>query len=190
MDTAPDITELRRQMLRFAILQLRDQASAEDAVQEAWAAVLSGRQQFEQRAQLKTWVFGILKNKIADIIRERTRMPVASVIVEEIPDDAFDALFDNQGFWQEDARPASWGDPESSFTSQQFWQIFEICLTRLPENTARVFMMREMLGFEVAEICKELGVTATNCWVILHRARMGLRLCLEERWFNNEGSEC
>lgn len=190
MHTNADLAELRQQMLRFAMLQLRDQASAEDAVQEALAAALSGKQQFNRHAQHKTWVFAILKNKIVDIIRERTRMPVASVVIEEIPDDAFDEFFDGKGFWQQDARPASWGDPESSFSNQQFWQVFEICLTRLPENAARIFMMREMLGFDTREICKELRISTTNCWVILHRARMGLRLCLDERWFNTEEARC
>jgi RNA polymerase sigma-70 factor (ECF subfamily) len=64
--------------------------------------------------------------------------------------------------------------------------VFEICLTRLPENTARVFMMREFIGFDTSEICQELGMTVSNCHVILHRARMRLRLCLEQRWFNPE----
>ncbi len=65
----------------------------------------------------------------------------------------------------------------------RFWSVFEACLDKLPENTARVFMMREFLGFETEEICKELHLTASNCWVILHRARMALRLCLDTRWF-------
>lgn len=177
---------LRRDMLKFAWMQLRDDATAEDAVQEALTAALSGQKQFNNRAQLKTWVFAILKNKIIDIIRERARLPSTSHPVEEILENAYDDLFNENGFWQEDTRPSSWGNPESSFSSQQFWQIFEICLTRLPENTARVFMMREMLGFETEEICKELAISPTNCWVALHRARMGLRLCLDERWFNME----
>ena len=186
-----ELASLRRDMLNFARIQLRDNASAEDAVQEALAAALAGRKQFDNRARLKTWVFAILKNKIIDIIRERTRTPGTAMAVDEIPEDAYDDLFNKKGFWQEDARPSSWGDPESSFSSRQFWQIFEICLTRLPENTARVFVMREMLGFETEEICKELAISPTNCWVVLHRARMGLRLCLDERWFNseNQGAE-
>ena len=184
-----ELVSLRRDMLKFARLQLRDDASAEDAVQEALAAALSGQKQFNSRAQLKTWVFAILKNKIIDIIRERIRSPGIAVTVEEIPEDAYDDLFNEGGFWQENTRPSSWGDPESSFSSQQFWQVFEICLTRLPENTARVFMMREMLGFETEEICKELAISPTNCWVVLHRARMGLRLCLDERWFNSENRD-
>jgi RNA polymerase sigma-70 factor (ECF subfamily) len=181
-----ELAALRRDMFKFARLQLRDDASAEDAVQEALAGALAGKRQFNNRAQLKTWVFAILKNKIIDIIRERARSPGTAISVDEIPEDAYDDLFNEKGFWQEDARPASWGNPEGSFSSQQFWQIFEICLTRLPENTARVFMMREMLGFDTDEICKELAISSTNCWVVLHRARMGLRLCLDERWFNSE----
>lgn len=180
-----ELASLRRDMLKFARLQLRDDAAAEDAVQEALAAALSGQGRFNQRAQLKTWVFAILKNKIIDIIRERVRSPGTAVAVDEIPEDAYDDLFNEKGFWQEDTRPSSWGDPESSFSSRQFWLVFEICLTRLPENSARVFMMREMLGFETEEICKELAISPTNCWVVLHRARMGLRLCLDERWFNS-----
>ncbi len=171
-------------MIKFAKLQLRDDAAAEDAVQEALAAALAGRKSYGSRAQLKTWVFGILKNKIIDIIRERARSPVTVRAADEIPEDAHDDLFREDGFWQEDAKPSSWGNPESSFSSRQFWQVFEICLTRLPENAARIFMMREMLGFETDEICKELAISSTNCWVVLHRARMGLRLCLDERWFN------
>jgi RNA polymerase sigma-70 factor (ECF subfamily) len=184
-----ELAALHRDMLKFARLQLRDDATAEDAVQEALAAALSNQKSFGNRAQLKTWVFGILKNKIVDIIRERIRSPSASHSVEEISEHAYDDLFNEDGFWQDDARPSSWGDPETSFSSQQFWQVFEICLTRLPETTARVFMMREMLGFETDEICKELAISSTNCWVVLHRARMGLRLCLSERWFKSENRD-
>lgn len=179
-----DIASLHGEMLKFAKLQLRDDSAAEDAVQEALAAALSNRKSFDNRSRLKTWVFGILKNKIVDIIRERVRSP--SFAPEEIPEHAYDDLFDENGHWQEDARPGDWGDPEKIASNRQFWVVFEICLNRLPENAARIFMMREMLGLETAEICKELGISSTNCWVVLHRARMGLRLCLEERWFNSE----
>lgn len=180
-----DLASLHGDMLKFARLQLRDDSVAEDAVQEALAAALSNRKSFDNRSRLKTWVFGILKNKIVDIIRDRIRSPSSEIV--DIPDHAYDDLFDENGHWQEDAHPSNWGDPERSASDQQFWQIFEICLTRMPENTARIFMMREMLGMETDEICKELGISSTNCWVVLHRARMGLRLCLDERWFKSGG---
>ncbi len=179
-----ELISFRSDMLKFAWLQLRDESSAEDAVQEAMAAVLTGKKSFNNRAQLKTWVFAILKNKIVDIIRERARFSSAGAALEEIPENAYDDLFDERDHWHADTRPSAWGDPESSFSSQQFWKIFEICLTRLPENTARVFMMREMLDLDTEEICKELAISPTNCWVVLHRARMALRLCLDDRWFN------
>ena len=181
-----ELISLHGDMLKFAWLQLRDEASAEDAVQEAMTAALTGKKKYDSRSQLKTWVFAILKNKIVDIIRERARFPNAQAAIDEISDDAYGNLFDEKGHWQNDARPSAWGDPENSFSNQQFWEIFEICLTRLPDNTARVFMMREMLGFETEEICKELAISPTNCWVVLHRARMALRLCLNDRWFSTE----
>jgi len=178
-----ELSELRRQMLRFTQLQLRDEASAEDAVQEAMTAAFTGTQNFANRAQLKTWIFAILKNKIVDIIRQRAREPNQQAASEDIPDGAFDELFEPDGHWTEAHSPSTWHTPENHFSNQQFWTIFEICLTRLPEKTARIFMMREMLGLETDEICKELAMSTTNCWVVLHRARMGLRLCLQERWF-------
>lgn len=180
---AAEMAGFRREMLRFAILQLRDQASAEDAVQEAMLAALQGADRFGERAKFKTWVFSILKNKIVDIIRRRVREPNYQDPEEEIDESDFDPLFSANGHWQRDARPADWGDPEKSFEDQRFWAVFDSCLNRLPAATARVFMMREMLGLETDEICEELSISSNNCWVVLHRARMGLRLCLDQKWF-------
>jgi len=184
---ADQLDGFRADMLRFAVLQLRDRATAEDAVQEALLAALEGAPHFGQRSQLKTWVFSILKHKITDIIRRRSREPLLEHDADEFPGGMFDPLFDEQGYWQKAERPADWGDPAKSLENARFWAVFEACLDRLPENTARVFMMREFLGFDTGEICKELAITPTNCWVVLHRARMGLRLCLEESWFDTGG---
>lgn len=186
------LTDLRRDLLRFAELQLRDQAAAEDAVQEALAAALSGQDRFAGQAALKTWVFAILKNKIVDNLRHRQRTaPITSLIPEDAEeDDEFAVLFNPGLHWNPADRPQRWGDPEATFAQQQFWVVFEVCLTRLPENTARVFMMREFLGLETPDICLELALTTSHCHVILHRARMGLRLCLEQRWFTPEHSAC
>ncbi|MDD5328948.1 MAG: sigma-70 family RNA polymerase sigma factor [Sulfuricella sp.] len=176
----------RGDLLRFAILQLRDRAAAEDAVQETLVAALEAAPGFDSRSQLKTWMFAILKHKIIDTIRRRSREPALGNIADDIPDDSFDSLFDRRGHWQRDERPADWGDPAKSLENTRFWAVFEACLDHLPEHTARVFMMREFLGFDTGEICKELGITPTNCWVLLHRARMGLRLCLDKTWFDPE----
>ena len=180
---ATELAGFRRDMLRFAVLQLRDQASAEDAVQEAMLSALEGADRFAERAKLKTWVFSILRNKIVDIIRRRVREPSYQDPEEEIDDADFDPLFKSNGHWQRDTRPADWGDPVKSFENQRFWAVFDTCLNRLPTGTARVFMMREMLGLETDEICAELSMSSNNCWVVLHRARMGLRICLDQKWF-------
>ncbi|HRD88872.1 MAG TPA: sigma-70 family RNA polymerase sigma factor, partial [Accumulibacter sp.] len=172
-DIAAELTGLRREMLRFATLQLRDQASAEDAVQEAMLAALQGADRFGERARLKTWVFSILRNKIVDIIRRRVREPAYEDPLNEIDEADFDPLFQGNGHWQRDTRPSDWGNPERSFENRSFWAVFDACMNRLPPGTARVFMMREMLGLETDEICAELSMSSNNCWVVLHRARMG-----------------
>ena len=177
-----DIAILRVDMLRFATLQLRDASLAEDAVQEALVAAHSGAQKFQARSQLKTWVFSILRNKIIDILRERVRRPTQSLTLEDGSDDELDELFDENGRWRKETQPSDWGQPEKAFDNDQFWKIFELCIDTMKENVARVFMMREFLGFDTAEICKELEITESNCWVILHRARAALRLCLEKKW--------
>jgi len=175
---------VRRDMLRFAQLQLRDPHAAEDVVQEAIEAALVNAESFAHRSSLKTWVFAILKNKIVDHIRHRERVVTISSLIEDGGDwdQKLDELFVEGGFWKRESRPATWPDPEASMASTQFWAVFEICLDRLPEQTSRVFMMREFLGFESDEICDTLGLSTSNCHVILHRARMRLRQCLETGW--------
>lgn len=186
------IASIRRDMLRFAQLQLRDAALAEDAVQDALIAALGGERSFSGRSALKTWVFGILRNKIVDHIRQHSRYTNISSLGEEeqAMDQAFEALFQANEHWQAQSRPRDWGDPEESLRESEFWTVFEICLNHLPDNTARVFMMREFLEFETAEVCAELQITVSNCNVILHRARNGLRRCLENGWFSPGERPC
>ena len=191
-DRQAELQALRPDLLRFARLQLRDSAAAEDAVQETLVAALAGSHRFESRSSYKTWLISILRNKIIDTIRSQRREVAASALADdEAGDEALvDALFDRRGHWQAEAQPGRWADPEASFEQQQFWKVFEACLDRLPAKTARVFMMREFLGFETDEICKEAGISLSNCWVVLHRARLGLRACLETSWFAGAGMEC
>jgi RNA polymerase sigma-70 factor (ECF subfamily) len=187
-----ELGAIRGDLLRFARLQLRDAALAEDAVQDACVAALVGAEQFASRSAFKTWVFAILRNKIVDAIRIRAReRPLLEGRQEEYSE-LEGACFEDDGHWRESASPARWADPAGSLEQNRFWTVFEACLDGLPEKTGRVFMMREFLGFETGEICAELGLSSANCWVILHRARLGLRACLEQRWFvgNQEGLSC
>lgn len=175
---------IRKDMLRFADLQLRDSHAAEDVVQESFEAALKHAGTFAGQSTLKTWVFAILKNKIIDHVRQRDRTVAISALVEEGEDwdQKLDELFNERGFWKKETRPVSWPDPEQAMASRQFWVVFELCLDKLPKQTARVFMMREFLGFESSEICEQVGLTTSNCHVILHRARGRLRQCLEAGW--------
>lgn len=190
LDRQSELNALRPDLLRFARLQLRDAGAAEDAVQETLLAALTGSHRFESRSSYKTWLISILRNKIIDTIRSQSREVSASTLAaDEAGDDLLnDTLFDRRGHWQDSAKPGRWADPEASFEQQQFWKVFEACLDHLPAKTARVFMMREFLGFETDEICKEAGISSSNCWVVLHRARLGLRTCLETNWFAGAGT--
>lgn len=185
------LENLRRQMHKFATLQLSDSDLAEDAVQEALMGALKNAKSFTGRAALKTWVFAILKNKIADILRQRQRLVAASSLLRENEEgEDFSELFDRNGFWQEDERPATWGNPQESLRQSQFWTVFEICLEALPGKQARVFMMREFVELESHEICATVGISTSNLNVMLHRARLRLRECLGNRWFNEGERPC
>jgi len=178
------LNDLRRQMVKFATLQLSNSHAAEDAVQEALIGALKNAKSFAGRAALKTWVFAILRNKIADVLRQKQRMVDASSLLREDEEsEDFSELFDQKGFWQADEKPATWGNPQSALHQNQFWKVFEACLEGLPGNQARVFMMKEFVELDAAEICTAVGITTTNLNVMMHRSRLRLRECLENTWF-------
>jgi RNA polymerase sigma-70 factor (ECF subfamily) len=167
----------RPYLVRYASLQLRDAHAAEDVVQETLLAALAGEAGFGGRSNLRTWLTGILKHKIVDAIRHLSRETALA------PDEAgLEALFNERGHWIDP--PRAWDDPDGLLEQKQFMAALEECLRRLPSKTAHVFMMREHLGFETTDICKELGVTPTHCWVLLYRARVALRECLQRNWFS------
>ena len=169
------IEEYRPYLMRYALLQLRDATAAEDVVQETLLAALQARTRYAGRSSVKTWLTGILKHKIIDAIRRMSREAPA------LSGDEFEALFDERGHWVE--MPAAWADPGAALEQGRFFAALEMCLARLPHKTSQAFMMREHLGLETSEICKELAVTPTHCWVLLYRARMALRECLSKEWF-------
>jgi RNA polymerase sigma-70 factor (TIGR02943 family) len=177
------LAEHRTYLLRFARLQLRNDAWAEDAVSETLLAALSKPQSFGNRSQLKTWLVGILKHKVIDILRQRRR---EVHLADEDGDgsDELDALmFKADGHYLND--PADWGNPEQELNSRQFFEVLEACTEKLPPAMGRVFLMREWLEMPSEDICKELQLTSTNLYVQLHRARLRLRECLELNWFGH-----
>jgi len=178
-DFANAVQALRPQLIRFAHAQLRNEAWAEDAVSDTVLAALAKPQAFAGQSQLKTWLVGILKHKLIDQIRRHSRE--VSATTAEDDEDIDGLLFNEGGGWR--AAPAEWGDPEAACGQREFFEVLEVCVERLPGVQGRVFMMREWLELDSAEICKELKITTTNLWVLLHRARLRLQTCLQERWF-------
>ena len=179
-DFARQLEELQPQLLRFARTQLRNDAWAEDAVSETVVAALEKPQAFSGRSQLKTWLVGILKHKVIDQLRRHKRE--ATVLTSDDEEDLDDLLFAADGHWRE--VPAEWGNPDEVLRQRQFIDVMEACVEALPPTQARVFMMREWLELSSDEVCKELTITSTNLWVLLHRARLRLRECLQAGWFD------
>ncbi|MHB8495912.1 MAG: sigma-70 family RNA polymerase sigma factor [Casimicrobiaceae bacterium] len=188
-DIAGELEQHRGYLMRISRLQLRDDALAEDVVQETMLAAL-GAGRFSGESSLRTWLTSILKHKIVDAIRKRQRQSEISGPSEAggyaADHDEFDSPFDADGSWE--AGPASWGNPEQALHQRQFFDVLALCMENLPANTARVFVMREYMEFDVAEISRELAITAAHVYVILYRARVRLRQCLEERWFGNHST--
>ena len=165
-------------LMRFARLQLRNDAWAEDCVSETVLAALAKPQAFGNRSQLKTWLVGILKHKVLDTLRSRAR---EARLADGDGSAELDALvFQADGHFA--STPANWGNPEQELGSRQFMAMLEACVEKLPPGMGRIFLMREWLELSADEICKELSMTSTNLFVQLHRARLRLRACLEINW--------
>jgi RNA polymerase sigma-70 factor (ECF subfamily) len=175
---------LRPTLLKIARLQLRNDSWAEDVVSETILAALEGAAGFAGSSQLKTWVVGILKHKIVDQLRRGGREVSVEAQIEAAGVESLDELYLPSGHKLDP--PLDWGDPEASLSRTQFFDVLQACVEKLPAAMGRIFMMREWLEYETEQICKELAITPTNCFVMLHRARMRLRECLELNWFAEE----
>jgi len=188
--TEQSLSAQRPVLFRYALLQLKDCELADDAVQETLLAAWQASASFEGNAGLRTWLIGILKHKIADHWRRSARettIPVFENLAEEDEDCTEDDFFLDDGHWN--GGPKAWSDPEAALNRQEFWAIYELCQNNLPPKMARIFMLRELVGLEADEICRDTGLSDANYWVTLHRARLRLRECLENRWFNPSNKE-
>lgn len=185
-----EVESHRPYLLKYALAKLRDEVQAEEVVQEALLAALTSIDSFQGGSTLRTWLTSILKFKIIDwqrnITADRARN-VSTTAADEDSDEMdpnwLDPLFDESGHWRQQF--SDWGRPEAAFEQQAFFEVFERCMSKLPENTARAFFLREVAGEESADVCSELCISTSNLWVMLHRARNGLRECLERNWFQS-----
>ncbi|ARG17494.1 MULTISPECIES: RNA polymerase factor sigma-70 [Bacteria] len=185
------LQDLRQQMIKFAFLQLSSLPQAEDVVQEALTSAFQHLDSFKGRAAFKTWVFSILKNKIIDVLRQKSRLVAMSELFKDEESElSVDELFDASGHWHKYEAPQAWQSPEEMIEQSDFWIIFEACLDHLPAKYAQVFMMREVIELSSNEICSKLELSISNFNVLMYRSRTRLRECLENKWLLKEDCSC
>lgn len=175
-------------LFRYAVLRLRDASKAEDAIQETFLAALKGGKSFAGLSAEKSWLVGILKNKISDYFRKASR-ETSFTDMEFYSDQESDpyvaeGLF--KGSWIHERSPREWTNPGASLDNEAFWQTYRDCSNKLPKNISTVFALREIDGLASKEICAMLNISEGNLWVMLHRARMSLRRCMEINWFGKK----
>ncbi len=167
---------------RYAFSMVRDKATAEDLVQDTFLAALKAERKFRGKSNPRTWLTGILRHKIVDHFRSKTKEAsfTASDILELESE-----MFDAQGRWL--TPPSNWPtDPHQRLAGRQFRETLNQCLNRLDEAKRAVIMLRAFEGLSSEEVCKELAITPTNLWVLAHRARETLRRCLDKHWFGDK----
>ena len=177
-------------LFHYALSRLRDSVQAEDFVQDALLAGLESRERFAGRSSERSWLTGILKNKILDHFRKAGRETVFTDL--EFYRDEESSTFDNPAFpehWNAAVAPSEWSDAGAALDQEEFWRVFHRCSGKLPDRVARVFQLREVDSMPSDEICALLNITPNNLWVMLHRARLALRHCLEVHWFGTQPRE-
>jgi RNA polymerase sigma-70 factor, ECF subfamily len=167
----------RDYLFRFALTKLRNPVDAEEAVQETLLAGLESGARFEGKSTLRTWLTAILKFKIIDIHRRHGKEPLQAASFQGQHDDD-----DKHYMYDTEQVAATWGDPHQALEQKRFFGFLENCLSDLPPSAARAFYMREIEGAETDVICKELRITPSNCWVVLHRTRETLKARLQKEW--------
>ena len=181
---AEDLPAFRPALLRYASLQVREAAVAEDLVQNTLVAALQSLATFRGEAAPQTWLIGILKRQVIDHYRRMTRegpLPVGGANDDaDGAADLLDRLFTNSGHWL--TQPSAWSDPEESLQQEAFLAVLEACLKGLAGKSGRVFALREIMELDAEDICKDLGLSQSNYWVLMHRARLRLRQCVERGW--------
>ena len=170
----------------YALTRVRDPVKAEDFVQETFLAALKAN--FAGKSSEKSWLTGILKNKIFDYYRKAGRETSFTDLdfFKEEQDNSFHQEGPHKEAWLHEKGPMEWPNPSANLENEEFWKAFHQCAGKLPKNVAQVFLLREMDDVDSGEICEMLNISPGNLWVMLHRARMALRRCLELNWFGRD----
>jgi len=169
-------------LYRYAHSRIDDMELARDLVQETFLAGLEGWEKFGGHSSEKTWLTGILKNKIYDIYRKKARAAQNEPLL--IDSQEYDVFFESDtGHWKRGHYPEAFGIEEpSSLEHLEFEGIVSACIAKLPPLWASVFTMKHIEDEPSEEICSRLAITASNFWVISHRVKVSLRDCLQKNW--------
>ncbi|MGD9635823.1 MAG: sigma-70 family RNA polymerase sigma factor [Pirellulales bacterium] len=167
-------------LLRFALSRIGRRDVAEDLVQETFLSAWKARDSYDGRAAFGTWLCSILRRRIADYYRSTGRHSP----VDEEAGAEFESFFTARGKWREAA--VAWNEsPDELAQRSEFWAVFAACLGSLPVHLAEAFQLRELRQSSIEEACAATGCTPKNLSVRLHRARLSLRRCLDQKWFRS-----
>ncbi len=170
------------QLYRWALQQLKDEASAQDLVQETFISAFQNFGKFKGESSAKTWLFSILKNKLIDHYRKISKLKLESL---DTKDDTLFDPFDEIGNWKSNSSPKEWADAEEHLLDNpDFENVFSRCQEALPDLWSSCVKLKYLSKNESEEICQQLNISASNLWQILHRAKLQLRNCLEKNWFS------
>lgn len=169
-------------MYRYALGRVADPETAQDLVQEALVAAIQSFKRFQGRSSIKTWLIAILKRKVVDHYR-RARNHQTFDDIEAVANNV-DRLFTDNGHWR--VTPNEWHiKPDAAYEQHEFMEVLYQCLAKLPKRLAEIFMLREIEEMNTKTICKKLSITESNSWVMLYRARMQLRQCINTNWLSD-----
>jgi RNA polymerase sigma-70 factor (TIGR02943 family) len=166
----------------FTIVRINDEELAKDLVQETFLAALEKVANFAGKSSERTWLTAILKNKIIDVYRKKSS-GLKNIDVKDAEQEQSDFFNPEDGHWTNENGPKEFGTEDNDhLVSKEFEQIMQQCMQKLPALWMAVFTMKHIEEEATEIICTQLKVTAANFWVIIHRAKLNLRACLQKNW--------
>lgn len=171
-----------------ALYKLGNSTLSQDMVQDVFLSALKAKDTFLGHSSEKTWLSVILRNKITDYYRKKNTEPSIEDYLETTSENFHNAFFDNSndkfGHTLESMLPADWGsNADNRVEGKEFSNILKYCISKIPPRIAGIFLSRYFDDKNAMEICNEFNISSSNYWVIIHRAKLLLRSCLEKNWF-------
>jgi RNA polymerase sigma-70 factor (ECF subfamily) len=174
------VTEYSDNLYRYALQRMQQEDLCKDIVQETFLSAWRNMDGYKGEASVKNWLFVILKSKIADHYRKSHTRIMIDTVRQQHNEHAF---FDEENHWRKGLYPKPWSvDFTNGIEAKEFQHVFRSCGKKMKALQTRVFVMKYVDGMDSDEICKELDLTSSNYWVLVHRAKVQLRACLEKNW--------